>query len=338
MEEENVIKIEYQPALFHRRIFAFVIDFLLAIVIGIFVFIGFRDIAFMTPAFKDAESLIYKTQEESGLYVADAGEGNGLKDVVSYYEDDEEQTGSSLKSLYSNALTAFFTDMKASTSDADYADLTSTYQAYLLDADSFSYEGVSMFILEDGKAIENPACAAKDEAYANDVYGPYITSVAIPALQKVFPSYAKAIQMESQVILFLGIPVSLVLASILVFYIPPLIFKRGRKTLGKLLFNIGQVNKDCLNLSLGLFTAEASIFIFGILLLSLFTLGIPLLISFSLMAFSKKRQDFAMYMLNITDISTEKDKIYFSLAEASLEQESDKESANKFEPVDRRDL
>ena len=102
---------------------------------------------------------------------------------------------------------------------------------------------------------------------------------------------------------------------------PPLFFKRGRKTLGKALYHIGLVDDRVLSPTFWRFSARFLIFLFAELLLSLFTLGIPYIISFSLMAFSKKRQGFPDYMLHLYEIDTSKANIYMDYVEAELKNE-----------------
>ena len=65
--------------------------------------------------------------------------------------------------------------------------------------------------------------------------------------------------------------------------------------------------------------ARFAIFYFGELVLAPFTFGLPFIISFSLMAFSKKKQGFPDYMLKLHEVDLSKDKLYFDYAEISLE-------------------
>jgi hypothetical protein len=90
-------------------------------------------------------------------------------------------------------------------------------------------------------------------------------------------------------------------------------------TLGKALYHIGLVDSRYLNVKWGRFFARFAIFYFAELLLSLVTFGIPFIISFSLMAFSKKKQGFPDYMLGIEEVDTSRNKIYKSLDEITLE-------------------
>ena len=71
-----------------------------------------------------------------------------------------------------------------------------------------------------------------------------------------------------------------------------------------------------------LFTLRFVIFFFLEILLSLVTFGVPLFVSFSLMAFSKKKQTFHDYMLGIEEVDVESSKIYYSKDEIFSVKES----------------
>ena len=48
--------------------------------------------------------------------------------------------------------------------------------------------------------------------------------------------------------------------------------------------------------------------------------GLPYIVSFSIMVFSKKKQGFPDYMLGLQEIDTSKSKIYNSMEEIQLDQ------------------
>ena len=78
------------------------------------------------------------------------------------------------------------------------------------------------------------------------------------------------------------------------------------------------MNKNVLSVSAKQYTLRFLIFIFLEVLLSLVTLGIPIIISFSMMVFSKKKQSFHDYMLGIEEVDVENSKIYKSYDEIYL--------------------
>ena len=144
----------------------------------------------------------------------------------------------------------------------------------------------------------------------------------------MFPDYAESMKKMSNALFFIEIPVSLTLSCFLVYFVPGLFFRRGRQTLGKALFRVGLVDKNITSPRIGRYTARFFIF-YGEIVLSLFTFALPLLISFSLMAFSKNKQGFPDYMLQLTEVDTSKAKIYLDKYDALV----DVAKQNK-EPID----
>ena len=97
--------------------------------------------------------------------------------------------------------------------------------------------------------------------------------------------------------------------------------RRGRKTIGKAIYHIGLVDDRLLAPTYARFTARFAILLFAELILSVFSFGIPYIISFSLMAFSKRKQGFPDYMLHLYEVDTSKANIYLDYVEAQLKNE-----------------
>ena len=110
-------------------------------------------------------------------------------------------------------------------------------------------------------------------------------------------------------------------------YIIPIIFFRGKKSLGRLAFRIGLLGKDNFSLTIGRFTLRFLIFLFAEVILSVFTLCVPLIISISMSAFTKKKQNFHDFMLDIKEVDTYGTKIYLDKYDILKEE-------NKHEPID----
>lgn len=81
------------------------------------------------------------------------------------------------------------------------------------------------------------------------------------------------------------------------------------------------------------YLAYDMVFIFGIIVLSFFTLAIPLIVSTTMMAFSKQKQDFPEYMFQFHEIDVSADKIYHDYGEIELEH-----SAKNKKPVEFRNI
>lgn len=331
--ESPTIHIEYYPASFHRRVLADVIDFLIFILIGMLFFVGIRDIVVSSSSYKESQATIKNIKTASGLYEEKDGEA---KDIVTIYSSDSDLTKKELMDKYSSAIDFFVSYLKTDVSQEASEAVTKDYDSYRLSS-SFAYEGEAYFVSDGGKVIANPSCKATYQMYAENVYAPYLTGEAVSFLTKYSKPYGAALKYQSDMLLFLEIPLAYFLGDIFAFFLPPLFLKRGRKTIGKLIYHIGRVNENCLSLTLKEYIGESAIFCLAVVLLSLVTLGIPLIISFSLMAFSKHRQDFADYMLGIREVETDRQKIFFSETEAISSSLTNHLKSEDFKPDDLKD-
>lgn len=312
MSEE--IRIEYKRPPFYRRVFANLIDIILVALCFFSFFIGIRSIVTSNSSYKEKVSVINKTKKECGLFIEYQGH---YVDVVTYLNAQKDFSSSKKIKEITSSIDNFLEYSKANLNLEDYEEIKNDYYTSLTSAD-IVYDGVKMFVFEDGLLKENELCKAPLSKYY-EVYSNYVDSRLMTYLSTKYIAYFEATKYMSNMVLFLEVPVAYILAGLVVYLLPPLIFKRGRRTVGKALYGVGLVNKDCLNLSGKQFAIRFVIFYFAIYLLSIVTLGIPMIISFTLMAFSKDRQGFADYMLNFTEIDMTKSTIYNSLDEIKID-------------------
>ena len=193
-------------------------------------------------------------------------------------------------------------------------------------------DGIPYFIVSDNKIIENNNITPTD--YVN-IYTNFIDNTCNGYLLSIDKTLYEYTSFLSKTIIFWELIPTFFFSGILTWLVPPLVFKRGRKTIGKLIYKISAVNSKYLNLSIGKTFARFSIFFFGIITLSFVTLGVPMIISFSMMAFSKQKQSFPDYMLGIYEVNTSEDKVYFSKEEIISEYLNKDNSAEEFKMIDR---
>jgi uncharacterized RDD family membrane protein YckC len=325
--EKEPIKIEYQPAKFHRRLLADLIDFLLLGLVMTALFLGIRQIYASSKEYQTRSSRIDETRISSCLFVKQ--EDGSSKDIVTLYNSDSTLTYKEKKEKYSSAIEGFISYLSDDVSEEAGKKVRDDYNSFRLSS-NLNYQGTAYFILdESGNIVENPSSSITYQLLVDNAYIPYIDNHAQGFLSSLNAQYLEDTKYMSDILLFQELPISFTAAALLVFYLPPLIMKRGRKTIGKALYSIGRVDKNYLNLSFGRFTAYSATWIFGILLLSCFTLGVPFLVSFSLMAFSKNKQDFSEYMFSIREVSIKNQKIFYSEDEILMENlRSDKKAVD----------
>lgn len=331
-ETNKQINISYTRPFFHRRIFADLIDVILLVIVWLLMFIAFRAIAATFPSYKSAYNEINTTQLASGLYMEE--DGQTVTVVTHYTNNSDNYTSEEIKKAYSASIESFLTYLKTDISEASYKVVKDNYDEYRLD-ENLAYNGVKYFVEVNGEVVENTECTASYSLYSSNVYVPYIQNKAYGYLSSLNSAYYNDTKLISNMLFFFELPCSVIVSSLLVLYVPGLFLRRGRKTIGKLVYHIGRLDKNCLSISFGRYTAESMIMIFGVIVLSFLTLGVPLIISFSMMAFSKKKQDFPDYMLDITEVDDQKDKIYFSKEEILLESLEKNKKGVDFQMEDR---
>jgi hypothetical protein len=327
MEEKTEGKtIEYFHPMFHRRVFADIVDALVMLTLAILLFAGFRAILLAAPESTMRSKRMADNKTASGLYV----ESEGQFALLSAYYPDNSGTLSSqeVMEIYEKGLTTFFTYLGTEVSSEAESTVKTDYDAFRL---AQSYEGVTYFVESGGTIVKNSAASMSYQQYSDNVYRPYYSDHAEGYFTVYAPHFVEDARYFSLYLVLIEVPVSILIASILAFYVPPLFFKRGRQTLGKALYKIGRVDSHFLAVKFGRYSAESAILIVAIVMLSLLSFGIPLLISFSLMAFSKKKQDFPDYMLGIEEVDLTDSKIYYCLEEAELELERQQTAHIDFE-------
>ena len=333
IERNEVVSVNYTQPKFWHRVMANFVDFFLFVILMIASFIGVRSIVLNVPSYKATEQKISQIQLDSNLYKKDPNNEDKNIDIVYYIDrytdniygsDFEGATGSGKIGKIVQAINGFidYCSNESVASNARYQELVGYYDNMRLDA--VTSDGIHYFVKDGDDIVPNETLASvadKRSLYYKNVYVPIVEKRCLPFLTSNVKEYRECYRIEFNYLVFLELPVSLVFAAILVYFVPPLFFRRGRMTLGKALYHIGLVDDRVLSPTFWRFSARFLIFLFAELLLSLFTLGIPYIISFSLMAFSKKKQGFPDYMLHLYEIDTSKANIYMDYVEAELKNE-----------------
>ena len=337
LERNEVVNINYSQPKFWHRVMANFIDFFLMLLTFFLLFLAARSIVLTTPTYKKADQTILDTQIASGLYVKDTSDNDKIIDVVAYIdkyyslygnefdgvgEDGGVPSGKNGRAVYAiNKFINYCSDPSI-TPVGRYNELIGYYDSIRLD--TVTSDGIHFFVKDGDDIIPNETLTSdpeKRKLYYSEIYTPVIEKRFLPFLTSNVTHYREAYRVEFNFLIFLEIPVSYILAGFLTYFVPPLFFKRGRKTLGKAIYHIGLVDQRVLSPTLVRFSVRFAILLFGELVLSLFTFGIPYIISFSIMAFSKDKQGFPDYMLHLYEIDTSKANIYMDYVEAQLKNE-----------------
>ena len=317
-------EIRYFRPKFHHRVFANFIDIFLLAVIFIGLFSLARVIAMNNQTYKGKVNELETIRISSGLYVRD--ESNEIKDIVSYINKDKSNTAGSRVKKAKAAIDTFFTYSNEVMSEENYQKVVTDYHDFRLDS-KLTYENQPLFVKdENNEIIENPALVEGAtnlsniyNIYYKNAYSKFIDNHLQGYLVTSIPNYYDLTKYMSNVLIFGELLTSYAVSGILVYLIPTLFFRRGRKTLGKALYQIGTVDPNLLSPSFLRNLARFGIFYFAEYLLSVVTFGIPYIISFSLMVFSKNKVGFPDFMLKNNEVDNSRTKIYMSFIEIDLD-------------------
>ena len=307
-ENENNTVLEYSKARIYQRVFSFFIDLFLAVLLGMIINSLCGLVTSVVPKYQEVLQERIVLLDQSGLF-------DENQKLWTLSLEGSDMTIQEKKELLSTRLDEFYHN------DVFFEDDT-FYQSYQKrKSEAVNEKGELLFKLISGSYVE------KD--FSDDVYYSFY--------QKEFENYASAALSHnvrfadlSNLIVRISvieIVLSMSVGFALSFVIMPLILKRGRKTIGMYLFKISLVGGDALNVrGKTLLFRNVLLLLIGYWL-TIFTFGIPWLVSLTMMTFSKTGQDFFDYMSGTYVVSTKDKDIYLDYAEYLARTEESKKAS-----------
>ena len=307
-ENENNTVLEYSKARIYQRVFSFFIDLFLAVLLGMIINSLCGLVTSVVPKYQEVLQERIELQDQSGLF-------DENQKLWTLSLEGSDMTIQEKKELLSTRLDEFYHN------DVFFEDDT-FYQSYQKrKSEAVNEKGELLFELISGSYVE------KD--FSDDVYYSFY--------QKEFENYASAALSHnvrfadlSNLIVRISvieIVLSMSVGFALSFVIMPLILKRGRKTIGMYLFKISLVGGDALNVRGKILLFRNVLLLLIGYCLTIFTLGIPWLVSLTMMTFSKTGQDFFDYMSGTYVVSTKDKDIYLDYAEYLARTEESKKAS-----------
>ncbi len=301
------MEVVYNKAPYGRRMFANLFDLACLFVVGSLLAWLYSAILPFFPFYQSAQNSSERLQEESSLYIRSNGQWTKI-DKAYAYEDK-----SRANDIYEEALLKF----------------------YVCPSFFPKNDGLSRYASQ--KIGENPILDERGEPYweknssgdivkKESVSDEKMNAFYITALNDYAYSYMNLNDeylASSRTIAyswFYGLPLILNLDLLIFGLMIPLCLKRGKKTLGKLIFGLAVVDVHALSPQWWHYLLR---FLFLLLIeidLSIVTFGIPLIVSFTMMVFSKRGQSFHDYVANTYVVDVKNQKVYLSEEEFVLAQ------------------
>lgn len=283
------MEVSFQKATYRNRIFAFAVDFFLFLITILFLMIASNKIVTNLTFYKNANAAINQLEVSSHLYV-ERKDGN-VQLMCDFYQINEEDDYQKYSEKFDSALTSFFTDPAFFT---DPEEGMKTYNLLKIPEGNTQSE---LFMYSDSS---HTTVVNKDTATYKDLYDFYCDIMADEAVKYVTSSdiYLNNSKTIIYSFVFLEALIPIVVSSLIYELIIPLCISRGKKTLGKLMFNIAVVDNRGLSCPWPRFLCRYLLKLIVETLLSFVAILIPVIVSFTMFILSKTGQSFHDYVTN----------------------------------------
>lgn len=359
------LHIEYERPISTNRLYSAVVDFFVAVVVILLLVFSSNAIVKTTDFYKTNQGIIDGTKISSRLYDYDAS--NKLQIVSNVLVVSGDQSASIVKTklirvLEGDELTSIkenrygFFDFCYYVESKNAADLKDFYKEhrdaydkeriqfmnpytnkpmfkYVYDDDGnvkyfedkiFDFEG--NVIATDLRPLIVETGNGKMDEYNDHFYKAFIKRCPNSLIR--IPEYFASTQEMSTVMLSALIPAPIILGIVIVYFVPGLIFRRGRKSLGKLIFKIGIIDKNGFSPKFGRYALRS------LIILGECILFIPAVVSLTMLIFSKKMLTLHDLIMKMNVVETKENKIYFDGLDAFLANQEVEKQPIEFENVD----
>lgn len=304
-------EVEYLKAPFGKRLVMIVLEvfFLLFGTLG-FLFVS-RLIVEASPAYNDAFDTYIRISKESGLYVCDDSTDNNLVTLPEYYAD---KTFEEQNQLIDDALVNFYSNPQYFSQDPT----NDGYGQYVYSMDKYGSHsveketGVKYFLLDsDNNPVRNPSLSEEEmNKFYLSAYDRGVNRI------ENAPGYIEARNLLTIYINLILIPVSITLSFLVFEFLIPLIFgRRGWQNIGMKIMNLSLLSPNALSPKFSVFLRRQAFQLVLEILLSLVSFGIPLIISFSMMAIRKDGLCLHDYLALTYMVDSSEKSVYTSYSE-----------------------
>lgn len=278
------MEVSFNRAKYSSRILAFAADLIVMVVLTLSMMLASQAILKNAPYYQNAGKQMKEIQVLSGLYVQ---QSNGNVDrLTSYYSPSTQDEFKNYGDSIDASLSTFYKDERF------FSDTTKSSAHYIelkLNSKLFIYS-------DDSHTTVVPK--SEDLTSLKKMYTFYDTTIKEDATLYItkYPGYVEATKVLNLSFIFLMLLVPMVISITICEFIIPLIIGNGRRTLGKLLFKLSVVDARGLSPKFWQFFARYMFFMFIEIILSAVSFFIPLIVSFSMFAFSKANQSLHDYV------------------------------------------
>ena len=295
------MEVKFKKASFSSRLFAFGADLLLMIITALGLVLAAQAIMRNVPYYKAAGQKIKDIELQTGLYITTNAAGD-VYSLADYYKPENVDQYKTYCDDMNNALTEFY-KMEQFFSDTEWSQ--NHYVEMKLDSKLFIYVDETHTALTP--VDESEASLKKMFTF----YGRTIKEDATLYISK-YPGYVESGKTLNLSFVFIILLLPVVLSVSIYEYILPLILKRGRRTIGKLLFKTAVVDARGLTPSFWRFTLRFLFFLIVEVLLSAVAFLIPVIVSFTMYIFNKSDQSLHDYVVGTYVVDCSDNRVFNS--------------------------
>lgn len=314
-KQEKVIELEYQGIRISKNFAIRFLDLFLCVVLGLILNVITLFVIQENPLYQEMTQKQYDYMLSSQLYQETKDENQNTAIINSYrFYMDEDKLTNDEKSLHLDENLTFFFGTYVN------EELSNEGMKFYLDAKSEQQteDGKEMFDKEGKRLLISDDY---DLAYFN-AYGNILENTALGYLN-VKEDYL-ATRKNISLFYLIGIPLTFILAYTIIYYILPLFFSRGKKTLGMIITKTALLSADGMSVKAGRFTCYFLFKLFIVFIGSFAALLIPLGVSITMIVLSKSHQSLSEYVANVYLVSTESQTVYKDVSEFYLANQNDK--------------
>lgn len=304
MPENNdkVLELDYQSVPLGKNFAGRLLDLFLFFVLGVVLVIPDLFIIQGNKTYQSWLTTQNNYKLESRLYKKNE-EGTILK-LPSYYDEVNNLTFNEKSEQMNDALVFFFEDYVS-------IEMNGAGKKTLLDykLDCKTTDGKAMFD-EEGKRILSSS--DYDSVYYS-TYSSLINDKALGYLN-LKKDYLDS-KKKASLIYLITIPLMFVLSYTVFYYIIPLCFSRGKRTLGMKITKTALLSVDGFSVKAGRFTLKFLFKLFIVLIGSFAAVFIPVAVSITMIVVLKSHQSLSEYVTNTYLVSVEDQDVYKDLIE-----------------------
>ncbi|MCQ2797852.1 MAG: RDD family protein [Bacilli bacterium] len=327
IETKKPKEMEYFKAPFGKRLISIILE-VVFLSFGTFAFLFLsRMVVESMPAYTSAFETYISISKDSGLYVCDDTTDENLVPLTEYYE---KKTNEEQNAIIEGVLTDFYSKEQFFPQDITSDDYGPTiYYNQKIGDNRIGAKDDKLYFVKDAEnnAVANPSYS--QETMHEFYLQAYDRAVGYIKNAEGFVEARNVLTIYINLIL---IPLSISL-SFAVFEIAiPLIFgNRGKQTISMKLLKLSLLTPKAVSPKAGNFIVRQMIQLVVEMLLSMVTLGVPLIVSFSFMVFRKDGQCLHDYLSATYMVDTSEQSVYNSPEEmAKLQAKAAKTESESF--------